>query len=430
MAAIPISRYLAALASFALFALVCNAPLSAQEGAAPAAAPPPALSAPQVAELVAPIALYPDALLGQVLTASTYPLEVVMAARWSAENPNVKGPALEGAMQQQVWDPSVKALAAVPQVLTMMSDKLEWTKALGDAYLAQPDDVAAAVQQLRAHADAAGNLKSSNEQQVRRVAAPPPIAGQPDVPEYYAIEPVDPDVVYVPIYDPDQVYGVWPYPGYRPFYWYPRGYVTVGVLAFGAPIVVGAALWATYDWRARRVAIDVKRFNTFNRTALASQTWQHNPLHRGNLPYSNPVLQQQFGKTGTGVQGLSKTGSGSPGLPKGGTVTNPQLLPKGATTKTGPGNTNVNRNINLGNTKTPGSTNSPATTKSFGNPKNLNAVNPNLDKNVTVNRNVNVNRNVGGNVNVNRNVTLPKGNVGVQGAAKGAAKGTVRKGPP
>jgi hypothetical protein len=173
MAAIPISRYRAVLAGFALFALLCNVPLFAQEGADPGAAPPapPALNAEQVAELVAPIALYPDALLGQVLTASTYPLEVVMAARWSAENPNVKGPALEGAMQQQAWDPSVKALAAVPQVLTMMSDKLEWTKALGDAYLAQPDDVAAAVQQLRARADAAGNLKSSNEQQVRRVAA-------------------------------------------------------------------------------------------------------------------------------------------------------------------------------------------------------------------------------------------------------------------
>jgi hypothetical protein len=153
------------------------------------------LGAAQMAELVAPIALYPDALLGQVLTASTYPLEVVMAARWSTENPNVKGPALEGAMQQQAWDPSVKALAAVPQVLTMMSDKLEWTKALGDAYLAQPDDVATAVQALRARADAAGNLKSSNEQQVRRVAAPPRIVGQPEVPEYYAIEPVDPDVL-------------------------------------------------------------------------------------------------------------------------------------------------------------------------------------------------------------------------------------------
>jgi Protein of unknown function (DUF3300) len=233
MTAIPASRLRVALASFALFALVCAAPLSAQEGAQPP--PPSALSAAQVAELVAPIALYPDALQGQVLTASTYPLEVEMAARWSKANPSVKGPALEEAMQQQPWDPSVKALAAVPQVLAMMSDKLEWTKGLGDAYLAQPDDIAAAVQQLRARADAAGNLKSSNEQQVRRGPAPPRIVGEPDLPDYYIIEPVDPDVIYVPIYDPYQVYGVWPYPTYRPFYWYPPGYVAVGVLAFGAP---------------------------------------------------------------------------------------------------------------------------------------------------------------------------------------------------
>jgi len=430
MTAIPTSRLRVALASFALFGLMCAAPLSAQEDAAPP--PPSALSAEQVAELVAPIALYPDALLGQVLTASTYPLEVEMAARWSKANPSMTGPALEEAMQQQPWDPSVKALVAVPQVLAMMSDKLEWTKGLGDAYLAQPDDIAAAVQQLRARADAAGNLKSSNEQQVRRGPAPSRIVGEPDLPDYYIIEPVDPDVIYVPIYDPYQVYGVWPYPDYRPFYWYPPGYVAVGVLAFGAPIAVGAALWATYDWRARRVAIDVNRFNTFNHTALASQTWQHNPVHRGNLPYSSPALQQRFGKAGTGVQALPKSGIGSQGLPKAGTLTNPPLSPKGAATKTGPEHTNVNvnRNINLGNTNRPGSGNSPGATKSFGNAKNPNAVNPNLNKNVTVNRNVNVNRNIGGNVNVNRNVTLPKGNVSAQGVAKGAAKGTGQKGHP
>ena len=456
MVAIPTSSLRAALASFALFALVCDVPLSAQEGAAPqsppaAGAEQPTLGAEQVAELVAPIALYPDALLGQVLTASTYPLEVVKAARWSQANPKVKGPALESAMQQQPWDPSVKALAAVPQVLAMMSDKLEWTQALGDAYLAQPDDIAAAVQQLRARADAAGNLKPSNEQRIRRVAAPAPVnVGEPPAPEYYIIEPVDPAVIYVPIYDPYVVYGAWPYPAYRPFYWYPPGYVTVGVFAFGAPIVVGAALWATYDWRARRVAIDVNRFNTFNRTTIVNQTWQHNPVHRGNLPYRHPAVQQQFSKTATGVQGLPKTGIGSQGLPKtgigsqglpktgigsqgvpktgtgsqglpktgigsqglpktgigsqglpkGGMVTNPQSLPKGTTTKTGPDSVNVNRNVNLGNTKHTGS------------PKTLN------------------NPNVGGNLNVNRNATIPKGNVGAQGVAKGAAKGPKPKGQP
>ncbi len=418
MAAIPTFRLRAALASFAFLALVCDVPLSAQEGAA--APPPPALSAEQVAELVAPIALYPDALLGQVLTASTYPLEVVMAARWSNANPKVKGPALEDAMQRQPWDPSVKALTVVPQVLAMMSDKLEWTQALGDAYLAQPDDLAAAVQQLRARADAAGNLKPSNEQQIRRVAAPPPpMAGEPYQQEYYIIEPVNPDFIYVPIYDPYLVYGAWPYPAYRPFYWHPPGYVTRGVFAFGAPIVIGAALWATYDWRARRVAIDVNRFNNFNRTALASGAWQHNPLHRGNLPYSSPVLQQQFGKAGTGVQGLSKTGIGSQGLSKGGVATNPQLSPRGTTTKTGPSNINVNQNVDLGNPK------SRENSKSLGNTgstKNFNVVHPNLNKNVTINRNV------GHNVNVNQNLIPRKGNVGTQGAAKGADKGTKQKG--
>ena len=137
-------------------------------------APAPALTQEQIDQLVAPIALYTDNLLGQVLTASTYPLEVVMAARWSAANPNMKGRALEDAMQAQSWDPSVKALTAVPQVLAMMSDKLDWTQHVGEAYLAQPDDVAAAIQRLRARADAAGNLKPSNQLKVRRVAAPPP----------------------------------------------------------------------------------------------------------------------------------------------------------------------------------------------------------------------------------------------------------------
>src|SRR5262249_30537633 len=121
------------------------------------------LSPAQLDQLVAPIALYPDNLLGQILSASTYPLEVVMAARWSATNAQVTGPALENAMQAQPWDPSVKALTAVPQALKMMSEKLEWCQQLGEAYLSQPDDIAAAVQRLRARADASGNLRSSEQ---------------------------------------------------------------------------------------------------------------------------------------------------------------------------------------------------------------------------------------------------------------------------
>ncbi len=162
-------------------------PLSAQEqqqGQQP-------LTQQQIEQLVAPIALYPDSLLAQILTASTYPLEVAMAARWSEKNPKLKGSALEDAMQKQSWDPSVKALTSVPQVLAMMNDKLDWTQQLGEVFLAQPDDIQNAIQELRANAETAGNLKSSKEQRVKRVPAPS-IADYVGPPEYIVIEPIEP----------------------------------------------------------------------------------------------------------------------------------------------------------------------------------------------------------------------------------------------
>src|SRR5690242_16377036 len=257
----------------------------------------------QINQLVAPIALYPDNLLGQILAASTYPLEIVVAARWSSSNQNVSGQALEDAMQLQSWDPSVKALTAVPQVLQMMSEKLEWTQQLGSAYLAQPDDIAAAVQRLRARADASGNLKETNQVKVKRVAAPPPPTAYlepPLPPEYIVIEPYDPGYLYVPVYDPWVVYGVWPYPAWRPFYWYPPGYVAVGIIGFGAPIIVGSALWASYSWRSRRVEVNVVRFNSFNRTRIVSNggtaTWNKNSQQFSKASF-NPNLKggnQQF----------------------------------------------------------------------------------------------------------------------------------------
>jgi hypothetical protein len=275
------------------------------------------LSAAQLDPLVAPIALYPDNLLGQVLIASTYPLEVVVAARWSAANPKVKGQPLEDTMQKQTWDPSIKALAAVPQVLAMMSDKIDWTQSLGDAYLTQPEDVAAAVQRLRLKAEAGGNLRSTNQQRVKRVRAPQPIIveGRPE-PEYIVIEPIDADIIYVPIYDPFVVYGVWAYPAHRPFFWYPQGYVAAGPVGFGAPFVVGAALWAQFNWESHHVELNIANYNKFNHTNIvnnaANQAWQHDPLHRGNIPYSNAALEQKFGKLGaTGNADLN------PGLQKG-----------------------------------------------------------------------------------------------------------------
>ena len=153
--------------------------------------------------MVAPIALYPDELVSQVLMAATYPLEVVEAARWSKENPKVTGQALEDAMQKQTWDPSVKALTAVPETLAMMNDQLKWTQDLGDAFLAQQSDVLDAVQRLRARADAAGNLKSTPQQTVTRTNRP---AGSPaGAPaQAYVIQPTNPNEYYVPVYDPDR----------------------------------------------------------------------------------------------------------------------------------------------------------------------------------------------------------------------------------
>ncbi len=197
------------MAAFAISVALAGTPvrLSAQEPQQEEQQPQQQpLSQPELEQLVAPIALYPDALLAQVLTASTYPLEVAMAAHWSEKNPNLNGAALEQAMETQRWARSVRGLTAVPQVLAMMNDKLDWTSKLGEAFLAQPDDVKNAVQVLRARADAAGNLNTCNEQRVTKVSATP-TAGYVGPPESIVIEPVVPDYIYVPIYDPVVVFG-------------------------------------------------------------------------------------------------------------------------------------------------------------------------------------------------------------------------------
>jgi Protein of unknown function (DUF3300) len=251
----------------------------------------------QIQQLVAPIALYPDALLTQVLMASTYPLEVVEAARWSRDNPTMKGPALETAMQAQSWDPSIKALTSVPQTLQMMNDKLNWTQQLGDAFLAQQQSVLDAVQTLRAEAQAAGNLQSTPQQVV--TTAPPP-AGQIDtaVQQPIVIEPVNPDVYYVPVYNPAIVYGAWDYPAYQPFYWSPPGFVASNVVSFAAGIAVGAAIWGNCDWWHHSVIINVNRYNVFNHTNIniTNNVWVHNPAHRGNVPYRNAAVAERFGR--------------------------------------------------------------------------------------------------------------------------------------
>ncbi|MCP3419037.1 DUF3300 domain-containing protein [Bradyrhizobium brasilense] len=269
-----------------------------------AAAPPPAPTAGklpngQIEQLVAPIALYPDALLSQILMASTYPLEVVEAARWSQDNKTVTGKALEDAMQKQSWDPSVKALAAVPQVLQMMNDKLDWTQQLGDAFLAQEQDVMSAVQTLRQRAEAAGNLKSTPQQKVIKSAPPADVTAPSGMQQAISIEPVDPDQYYVPVYDPGVVYGAWDYPDYQPFYWSPPGYVAAGVIGFTASVAVGAAIWGGCNWWGRNVYVNVNRYNQFNRTNIRNTNWAHNPAHRGGVAYRDAGVARRFGSGNT-----------------------------------------------------------------------------------------------------------------------------------
>jgi hypothetical protein len=277
-----------------------TAPARAQDAtaAAPVQTQAPAeakLPKGQIEQLVAPIALYPDPLLTQVLMASTYPLEVVEAARWSHDNSTVNGQALQDAMQAQSWDPSVKALTAVPQTLQMMNAKLDWTQQLGDAFLAQQQDVLAAVQKLRAQAQAAGNLQST-PQQVVTTEAPAAGAALASGPQPIVIEPVNPDVYYVPVYDPAVAYGAWSYPDYPPFNWSPPGFVASNVVSFAAGVAVGAAIWGGCDWWNHNVIINVNRFNVFNHTNIniANDNWIHNPEHRHGVPYQNASVARRF----------------------------------------------------------------------------------------------------------------------------------------
>lgn len=246
----------------------------------------------QLEQLVAPIALYPDSLLAQVLMASTYPLEVVEAARWVKANPDLEGDALENALEKESWDASVKSLAAFPQTLEMMNDKLDWTTDLGNAFLAQQEQVMDAVQVLRQRAKKEGNLESNEQQTVKVENEPTATQSQTII-----IEPANPQVVYVPTYNPTVVYGAWPYPAYRPFYWYPPGYAFVGsAISFGVGLAVGSALWGGCNWGRGDVNINVNRYNNFNRTNIKNTNWQHNSNHRRGVGYRDQSVRNKYGK--------------------------------------------------------------------------------------------------------------------------------------
>ena len=220
-----------------LVGAIAVAPVSAQAPApatsAAAAAATPPFKSEQLEQLVAPIALYPDALVAQILMATTYPLEVVEAARWQKSNPGLKDKALEDALQLVSWDASVKSLTAFPTVLAMLNEKLDMTQKLGDAFLAQQKEVLAAVQRLRGRADQAGNLKSSKEQNVTKA--------QEGGTTVIKIEPTNPQTVYVPTYT-SAVYGPWPYAAYPPYSYYPGYYPGAALFAFTAGAIIGGCV--------------------------------------------------------------------------------------------------------------------------------------------------------------------------------------------
>lgn len=252
-------------------------------------------------QLLAPIALYPDSLVAQILMASTYPLEVVQAERWVKQNESLTGDSLTAALEQQNWDPSVKSLVNFPQILQMMNEKVDWTQKLGDAFLAQQKDVMDTMQNLRKKAQAEGNLKTNQEQKVIVEKETQTII----------IEPSNPQIVYVPTYNPTVVYGTWWYPAYPPYYYYPPGYVAGATLfSFGVGVAVGAAwgyAWGGCRWGRGDVNININRNTNINtkidRSKYANKvstgeggkgSWKHNPEHRKGVSYRDPSTAQKF----------------------------------------------------------------------------------------------------------------------------------------
>jgi len=257
-------------------------------------------------QMLAPVALYPDDLLTQLLMASTYPLEIVQAARWTKQNKDLKGDKLTEALEKQDWDPSVKSLVAFPDVLSKMNENLEWTQKLGDAFLAQEKQVMDTIQMLRKKAQQAGNLKDSPQQKV--------VVEK----ETIVIQPTNPEVVYVPSYNPVVVYGAWwwpAFPPFPPFFPMPVAPVMYGGLAFGAGVAMGAAwgyAWGHANWGGGDVNINASRNANFNNNINRDKykndmknkglgeggqgKWQHDASHRKGASYRDQGTAQKFGR--------------------------------------------------------------------------------------------------------------------------------------
>lgn len=317
---------------------------------APVEAPAQTASAYTPAQLdqwTAPIALYPDALLSQVLMAATYPANVVQAVQWSQDNPSLQGDAAIQAVANQPWDASVKSLVAFPQLMALMGENPQWVQNLGDAFLAQPKDVMDSVQKLRALAQQTGTLKSTPEQKVstapvvvnqttnvntatpKNNSAPANTTPAAPAPQVITIEPTNPQVVYVPNYNPSTVYGTWPNTSYPPVYLPPppgQQFTDSLVRGFGYSLGVATtyALFSSIDWHddddyhhhnnnynsGNNINVNINNFNKITGGHLSEHggpvVWEHNPAFREGVPYQNKAVAQRFHQTNI-ANGLSTT---------------------------------------------------------------------------------------------------------------------------
>ena len=255
-------------------------------------------------QMLAPLALYPDAVLAQTLMAASYPLEVVEAARWSKANPTLKGDAAVTAVKDKSWDVSVKSLVAFPQILVQLSDHLDWMQKVGDAMIAQEQDVADSIQRLRAKAADAGNLQSGTQQTVTSQGS--------GADRTIVIAPANPEVVYVPAYDPNTVYGTWPYPAYPPTYYppppgYGYGSALLRGLMFGVGIAAAGAIFGGWNWGRGNsyVNVNVNRAvnidRNFNVNNINNGRWQHDTIHRKGVAYRDPGTRQRFNQARPGA---------------------------------------------------------------------------------------------------------------------------------
>ena len=310
------SRCLIALLCIVLLVPGNSLAMAEQQTTKAATAPETAVKIPadQVDSLVAPIALYPDPLLAQVLAASTYPLEIVQLQQWLAKNTTLKDQALADAVKKQNWEPSVQAMAALPDVVKRLADDIRWTTDLGNAFLAQQSDVMDAVQRMRKKAQEKGNLKSTEQQKVETKVV--------EEKTVIVVEQANPQIVYVPSYDPVYVYGppIYPYP---PIYYPPAGYYAAGMaISFGVGLAMGAAWGGGWGWGCGwgNNDIDIDVNNNFNRNTNVNRggnttnvgsgnKWQHNSEHRGAAPYSDRATANKYGGTARGDSASTRQAS-------------------------------------------------------------------------------------------------------------------------